>query len=292
MGEFIEERLNTCIALGAAAEDAFFVDVTMTVGGSRYASLRNGKPYREFSIGYIKSGTDLAESVLSLYNRTWGGYAGFRVKSWDDYTTANDGVSAYSMLDCAMSLISPGVYQLVKEYGREGAALASIGRPKRTLHKPVAGKVAVAVAGVAYPAAQWSVNTATGRVTLAANKTRAITGITQASSAVLEVGTNTFAVGESVAISGVAGMTQINGRRALVTAKPDSTHITVAINSAAYSAYTSGGTVQTLPIAGEAVTAGCEFDIPCAFDSKFAVDAVTYNVRDVSGLRLVELLNP
>nr|WP_298117450.1 DUF2460 domain-containing protein [uncultured Pseudomonas sp.] len=292
MGEFIEERLDTCVRLGAAAEDSYFVETTITQGGSRYSSLRNGKPYREFNLDYIKPGTALALSVASLYHRTWGGFAGFRVKSWDDYTTANDGVSAYTALDCDLPLVSAGIYQLVKEYGREGLALASIGRPKRTLYKPVAGNIAVGVAGAVYPTSQWSADSTTGQITMAANKSRSITGITQASSAVLEVGTNTFLVGESVAISDVAGMTQINGLRALVTAKPDSTHITVAINSSGFSAYTSGGAVQTQPIAGESVTGGCEFDIPCAFDSKLGVDAIDFKNRDVSGLRVVEILNP
>lgn len=294
MGEFIEERLDTCIRLGAAADDGYFVNASTTAGGARYASLLNGKPYREFDVGYIKSGSELAGSVISLYHRTYGGFAGFRVKSWDDYTTANDGVSAYSANDCVLTKISAGVYQLLKEYGRDKSALASIGRPKRTIYKPVASKVAVAVALAAYPVAQWSVDTTTGRITLAANKSRAITGITKAGSAVLEVGTNTFLVGESVAVSGVAGMTQINGLRALITAKPDSTHITVAINSSAFSTYTSGGTVQTHPLdtGTDILTAGCEFDIPCAFDSRLSVDALDFKNRDISGLRLIELLNP
>ena len=291
MGEFIEERLDTCVRLGAASEDSYAVEATATVGGSRYTSLRHGLPYREFNIDYIKTGTALALSVASLYHRTWGGHAGFRVKSWDDYSTANDGVSAYTALDCALTLISAGVYQLVKEYGREGLALASIGRPKRTLHKPIVGKVAVAVAGVAYPVAQWSVDSTTGRITLAASKTRAITGITQAGVAVLTVGAHGFVVGDSVVVSGVLGMTQINSRRGLVTAIT-ATAVSLAINTTAFSAYTSGGTLQTRPITGESVTGGCEFDLPCAFNSKLGVDAIDYRNRDVSGLRVVELLNP
>ncbi|MCY1454264.1 hypothetical protein D9M71_713160 [compost metagenome] len=155
------------------------------------------------------------------------------------------------------------------------------------------GKVAVAVGGQALPAGQWSVDTTTGRVTLSANKSRTITGISKASSAVITVGSHTFVVGDSVVISSVVGMTQINGRRALVTAISGTT-ITVAINSALFSDYTSGGTVQTQPLdsGSDILTAGCEFDIPVAFDSSFSVSALETNFRDVGGLRLVELLNP
>lgn len=289
---FLEERLPVCVKLGAQYEDSYFVDVVMTAGGGRYAALKNGKPYRTFDVGYVEPNTTLAVELAGLYHRAFGEFAGFRVKCWDDFTTANDGRSAYTALDCTIDMVSAGVYQLVKEYGRDKPGLATLGRPRRTLFKPVSGQVAFAVAGVAFPSAQWSVDVTTGKVTLAANKTRSITGITQAASAVLEVGTNTFLVGESVVIIGVSGMTQINGLRALVTAKPDSTHITVAINSSGFSAYTSGGTVQTHPIAGEAVTGGCEFDIPCAFDSAFSVTGLQNGFREVSSQRLVEILNP
>lgn len=292
MGAFIEERLDVSVLIGAESDDSYMQTVSTTVGGSVFVWLANGKPYREFDIGYIKEEPELAQALASLYHRTYGGYAGFRVKSWDDYTTANDGRSAYTSTDTTLDLISEGAYQLVKEYGRDGAALPVLGRPRRTIYKPVSGKVAISVAGADYPASQWSVDTTTGRVTLAANKSRAITGITQAAQAVLTVGSNTFGVGESVVISGVAGMTQINNLRALVTAKPSTTEITVDIDSTAFSAYASGGTVQTRPITGEVVAGGCEFDIPVRFDSAFSVNALDQYNREISGLRLMELLDP
>jgi len=289
--EFIEERIDACIRVGAAAEDSFMLSPSMTVGGARYVWLINGKPYREFDISYLQPQSKLALSVKSLFDRTYGGYAGFRVKGWDDFTTANDGTSAYTATDCTLNLVSPGVYQLVKEYGRDKPALASIGRPRRILFKPVAGEVAVSVAGQVLPAAQWSVDTTTGLVTMAANKLRDITAVSKAASAVLTVGSNTFVVGDSVAVTGVVGMTEINDQRVLVAART-STTITLAIDSTAFSDYISGGTVQTQPITGEVVAGGCQFDIPCAFDSNFSVDALDSRNREVSGLRLIELLDP
>lgn len=290
MGEFIEERLNTCIALGAAAEDGFFLDTITTAGGSRYASLMNGKPYREFSIGYIKAGTDLALDVLSLFNRTWGGFAGFRVKSWDDFSTAEDGVSAPSSTDCVLDLVSPGVYQLAKEYGASKAALASIGRPRRTIFKPIADTVLIGVGGSTLPASQWTADSTTGRVTIV-SKTDSINGITKGVTTTVNANGHPFLAGERVNFSAVAGMTQINGLRGTILSR-DANNFVVNINSLAFSDYVSGGFANTSPQAGESVTGGCLFDLPCAFDSKFSVDAVTYNIRDVSGLRLVELLNP
>ncbi|WP_051246468.1 DUF2460 domain-containing protein [Metapseudomonas resinovorans] len=294
MGEFIEERLNPCMRIGAEADDDFFTEVTMTAGGGRHVSLWNGKPYRVFNIDYVKDQQDLALEVQSLFYRTYKGFAGFRVKCWIDFTTALDGVSAYTATDCILLKVSAGVYQLLKEYGRDKPGLASIGRPKRIIYKPVAGEVAVAVNGQVLPPAQWSVDTTTGRITLSANKTDAIVGISQAAQAVVDVGTNSFLVGESVAFKDVLGMTQINGLRGPIVAKPDSTHIQVDINTTAFSTYTSGGTVQTHPLdtGSDLLTAGCEFDTPVAFDSAFSTQALGRGIFDVSGLRLVELLNP
>ena len=74
-----------------------------------------------------------------------------------------------------------------------------------------------------------------------------ITGITKANPCVVSV-TNTYAVGDWVYITGVGGMTQVNGRYFSVIAASGSS-ITLgdlngtAINSTGFSTYTSGGTV-------------------------------------------------
>ncbi|MNE96771.1 hypothetical protein D3C80_1950160 [compost metagenome] len=86
-------------------------------------------------------------------------------------------------------------------------------------------------------------------------------------------------------------MPQINGLRALITAIAATT-ITVAINSTAFSAYTSGGAVNTRPQAGEAVTGGCRFDIPMRFNADLSGTFTSYNLLGVTGIGLVEDLNP
>lgn len=81
--------------------------------------------------------------------------------------------------------------------------------------------------------------------------TATITGITQASSAVVTINTvsvsNPFAIGNTIGFSGVGGMTQINGLTGTVTATGGSSGawtVTVNINSSAFSAFTSGGTAN------------------------------------------------
>lgn len=86
-----------------------------------------------------------------------------------------------------------------------------------------------------------------------------VTGITQATNAVVTVSTvstnNPFYVGEQVVLSSVAGMTQINQLPATVTAIGGTSGawtVALNVNSSAFSAYTSGGAIQQL----NTVTAG------------------------------------
>lgn len=78
--------------------------------------------------------------------------------------------------------------------------------------------------------------------------TVAITGATRANPCVVSV-VNTYSVGNWVFISGVAGMTQLNGKYYIISARTGGT-ITLQdlqgnnIDSTAYSIYTAGGTTQ------------------------------------------------
>lgn len=79
-----------------------------------------------------------------------------------------------------------------------------------------------------------------------------ITGITQAANAVVTISTggstNPFAVGNVVTFASVVGMTQINGLQGTVTAIGGVTTawtITTSINSTAFTAWSSGGTIAS-----------------------------------------------
>lgn len=65
-----------------------------------------------------------------------------------------------------------------------------------------------------------------------------ITNATQAAQCVITCN-NTFVAGQQVLISGVVGMTQLNGIRTVVSATP--TTATLSVNSTAFGAYVSGG---------------------------------------------------
>lgn len=77
-----------------------------------------------------------------------------------------------------------------------------------------------------------------------------ITGATKASPGVLEVTGHGLSVNNAVYVASVGGMTELNGRYYLVNSVPDADHITLkdrwgaAVNTTAYTTYTSGGTVS------------------------------------------------
>lgn len=290
MAEFLEERLPVGVRNGASYSDEYQVEITQTANGSEYRRLVHPYPRRVYNVMYTQQTANMWSEILALYHRAYGMFAGFRVKAMDDYTT-NARIAAPTATDQELEVITAGtVYQLQVAYGTGGTPLA-IGEPVRTIFKPVASTTKIAIGSIEQPATAWSVSTTTGRVTFAANKTRSITAITQAASAVVTVGAHTFVVGESVHFTGVVGMTEINGLRGLITAT-SATEITVSINSTSFTAYTSGGTVNTNPQTGETVYGGCEFDIPCRFNSRIDVTALAPGVRESSQIEIIELLNP
>jgi len=202
------------------------------------------------------------------------------------FALARDAVDEICLFDArgVRFTITPPIYGL-------GATAGASGYPVRTIFKPVSGTVLVSIGGVVPTLGLSSVST-TGRVTFDANKTRAITAITKAVQAVISCAGHTFVAGESVHLSGVVGMVEINGLRGLIVSVVANVSITVAINSAGFTAYTSGGTANTRPQSGEAVKGGCEFDLPCRFDSDVDATLLTRSVREIGSMEVVELLNP
>lgn len=292
MADFLEERLDhQKIKMGAAFTDQYAVNVVSTAGGQEYRSLVQPFPVRTFDISQLLEKSETYNYILALYHRAHGQYAGFRIRCYDEFSS-NGNIGTPTAADQPCLTVSAGLtYQLIKRYGTNGTAGAS-GYPYRIIKKPVSGTVKVAVAMVESTSVMsWTVDTTTGLVTFA-NTTKSITGISQSAAAVitLDIG-HGFIGGESVYVSGVSGMTQINGARYYVTTVAPTT-ITVAVNSSAFSAYTSGGTVKTAPQVGEAVTAGFEFDWPVRFNGSMVIGQDYPTHRNADGIELVEILNP
>lgn len=289
MADFLEERISSLVRMGASYTDDYAVEIVETSGGSEYRALVNPFPRRKFDVSYLLDNDQTYAELQAIYHRAHGKFAGFRIRCFDEFSS-NGRNGTPTAFDQPMTLVSAGVYQLTKRYGTDKAAGAT-GYASRNIKKPVAGTTRVAIGVTEIRAADWSVATTTGRVTFAADQTYSITGITKAAAAVITLGTHALVVGQSVHISGVLGMTQINGLRALITAITGTT-ITVAINSSAFNTWTSGGAVHTRPQTGEACTAGFEFDFPVRFNTAMPIGQDYPGHRSVDGVELIELLNP
>ncbi len=164
MAEFLEERLPIDVRMGASTGDDYAVDVKVTAGGAEYRRLIHPYPMRRWTINFTLLRSDLATRVLALYHRAYGRYAGFRVRSWDDFTTAQNGRDAPTNADQSLLRLSAGVYQLRKAYG-QGASGIGIGLPVRTIYKPVAGTLLIAKNGVAVVSGV-TLNSTNGQVTI------------------------------------------------------------------------------------------------------------------------------
>ena len=291
MGAFLEERLPVNVRMGSSFAEQYEVEITTTASGVEYRKLTHPHPVRSGNINFTMLRDDLATQVLGLYHRAYGTYAGFRVKCVDDFSTYQDrGVP--TAFDYILTLVSTGVYQLVKGYGTGGTPLG-IGLPYRNLYKPVAGTTVVGVNSVA-PTLGWSVSTTTGLVTFDANKTRAITAISKAVQAVVTCAGHTFVAGESVHFSNdILGMTEIRGMRGkIVSTLAGSITVDINTSGAGFTAYSSGGTANTRPQAGEVVSGGCYFDLPCRFNSKIESSSISADIRDLGSLEILELVRP
>jgi uncharacterized protein (TIGR02217 family) len=117
-------------------------------------------------------------------------------------------------------------------------------------------------------AGQETPDLSTGIVTFYATA-KTITGITQAATAVVTAAAHGFTGTQTVYITGVLGMTDVNGIAFVIGSVTTNTFELTGINSTGYGAYTSGGTAALYPQPTDTLTWVGEFDVPCRFDTDF-----------------------
>lgn len=296
---FLEETITEKLLYGSGFSESYAVQITETTAGNSYRKLLHPYPMARYDINLFDLEDVIRDSAVDLYHRAGGIFGGFRVKHHRDFST-NNYTDAPTYND-QKALITTGTsYQITRWYGPESDSAST----RRRVKKPVVDSVVVGIRDDLLNPNQvieistdpdpdvvrWTVDNTTGIVTFTANTQHTITNITQASSAVLTLGAHDHVVDDSLHISSVSGMTEINGLRCTVTAA-DATTVTVDIDSALFTTYTSGGETNTAPQTNETVTAGCYFDLPMRFDAELNVTLANYKVEGTS-LSLIEILNP
>lgn len=299
---FLDERITEKLLYGSGFTEEYAVQVSETQAGNSFRKLLHPYPLARYNINLLDIDSTIRQSAADLYQRAGGMFGGFRAKHFEDFST-NNYIDVPTYNDQKAVLTTGTSYQITRWYGPESDSSST----RRRVKKPVADSVLVGirddlnnphqiieVTDIPDPdpdVTRWTVDNSTGVVTFTANSQNTITGITQASSAVLTLGaSHGRVVDDSIHISGVSGMTEINGLRGTITAVTATT-VTVNIDSTLFTAYTSGGETNTAPQTNETVTCGCYFDLPMRFDSELNINFPNYEVLSTN-ISLVEILNP
>ena len=255
------------ISYGSKGGPMFNTTIIRLKSGHEQRNINWQYPLHMYDVAYgVKTQAQMA-SLRTFFMAMFGQAHTFRFKDWHDYTTHADGNSAPTSADQIVSAVSSatGRFQLLKHYAVGGGSAATM---KRVITKPIAATVSVTFSGVDVAGSKVTVEASTGVFTISGASSN-IASISQAVSALVSTtNVHTFVTGDTVFIANVSGMTQINGKRYVVT-DTGSRQIKLNVNSTGFGAYVAGGTGTQYPASSEAssVTAGCEFDVPCRFDS-------------------------
>ncbi|MFN3689168.1 TIGR02217 family protein [Salinarimonas sp.] len=163
MQDFHEVRFPLDVALGARGGPVRRTDIVAMASGREHRNARWEASRRRYDAGLGVRSLDALAVVIAFFEERRGRLVGFRLhdrtdaKSCAPSATPAPGDQALGTGDGART-----AFQLVKRYG--GAHLPWV----RTIAKPVAGSVRVAVAGVELMAGlEFAVDATTGLVTLA-----------------------------------------------------------------------------------------------------------------------------
>lgn len=252
-------RFPDDISRGSRGGPEYRTQVNETISGREYRDVRWSMPRHQYNAAQAVRRHAELEEILAFFHVCRGQAYGFRFKDWLDYKSCLLAATpAATDQELGTGDGGAAAFQLVKTYARGTLALV------RYVKKPVDGTVRVAISGVEQ-AARWSVDTTTGIVTFAANIGKSVTAAAVTAPAQLTIGSHGLATGDTVYLSGFTGdWAALNGLRLVVT-KVDSNTLSVPIDATGFGAYVAGGAIDTIPQAGEAVSAGYEFDVPARF---------------------------
>lgn len=158
---FHEVRFPDDIALGASGGPERRTEIVTLGSGYEQRNQRWADSRRKYDAGYGVHTLDQLAEVVAFFEERRGRLHGFRWRDYADYQSCAPG----SLVAPTDQSIGTGDgaeddFQLVKAYG------AAFAPWSRTVTKPVAGTVRVAVAGVELvEGVSWTVDAATGVVT-------------------------------------------------------------------------------------------------------------------------------
>ena len=162
--DFHEVRFPLDIALRGSGGPSRLTEIVTLASGREHRNSRWADSRRRYEAGFGIRTLDALHAVLSFFEERRGRLYGFRYR---DRVDSSSGPPARPIAATDQFLgLGDGatrVFQLAKTYGTGPAPY------RRTIAKPVAESVRVAVNGVAVPTAKVACAAATGRLTFAAD---------------------------------------------------------------------------------------------------------------------------
>lgn len=273
---FDDIELDRTISRGATAGTVKLSRfLPMPSGSEQRVKLWSLSPKRWEIEFEAKSPTEGA-ALLAFWEARDGPVRAFRYFDWSEHTATNE-------------LLAPSggpTVQLRRNYSSGGQTRT------RNVYAPISATVTLRRNGSNLVGI--SVDYTTGIVTLPSVLSKTpFTGIATGTTTLIQFGSaHTFAVGDKVYITGVVGMTQINGLAGTITViNSPANSIRVAINSVGFSAWTSGGTATKYMAASDVIDWSGEHNWVARFDmDELEMELQDVQVRAVSGVRLVEVV--
>ena len=269
---FDEVQFPVTISYGSRGGPRFMTDVVELDSGQEVRNINWAKSRARYDVSYgIRDMNQLLTLTEFFYARS-GKAHGFRYKDWADYVATQEVV---------VQTGAPTV-QLIKTYTSGPRNYV------RVITKPVTGTVTMRRGGSSFTA--FTLDVTTGIVTLTADSSASITNITQANPGVVTTSApHGFSNSDEIYISGVGGMTQVNGLVFTIANASGST-FDLGVDTSAYTAYTSGGTAFKHVQSGEVLDWTGEFDVPVRFDIDYLpVSLDEFSIGTADGVQLVEL---
>jgi uncharacterized protein (TIGR02217 family) len=165
MTGFHEVRFPLRVALGTSGGPVRRTDIVSLSNGRENRNRRWQDARRRYDAGSGVRSIDDLYAVLAFFEARAGQFYGFRFHDPVDHKSCAPGaVPAAGDQQIGTGDGTTAAFQLVKRYADAG------GGTVRAIEKPVAGTVAVSVAGSTIPAADYTVDAATGVVTFKPDK--------------------------------------------------------------------------------------------------------------------------
>jgi len=165
MTGFHEVRFPLRVALGTSGGPVRRTDIVSLSNGRENRNRRWQDARRRYDAGSGVRSVDDLYAVLAFFEARAGQFYGFRFRDPVDHKSCAPGAQPAAgdqTIGTADGVTA--AFQLAKRYADAG------GTTLRTIEKPVAGSVVVAVAGAAVPAADYTVDATTGIVTFKPGK--------------------------------------------------------------------------------------------------------------------------